>query len=82
MSEIVKSYAGWSFDDIVFDNRNKEYGAYQLRKLSPKNSAIGLIAAVSFTLLFIIGTFIDWSFLGNKEEEFVETTVTLAEPPP
>lgn len=32
--------------DVVFENRNKEYGAYQLRKLAPKATNIGLAIVV------------------------------------
>src|SRR5690606_36926234 len=34
--------------DVVFENRNKSYGAYQLRKLGPKatNTAMAIVAAV------------------------------------
>jgi protein TonB len=35
-----------SFDDIVFENRNKEYGAYELRKRYPKRGTIALIISL------------------------------------
>jgi protein TonB len=40
-----------SFDDIVFEHRNKEYGAYELRKRYSKRGTIAL--AVSLFVLFI-----------------------------
>lgn len=87
MAEIAKSSGGYPhnavFNDIVFDNRNKEYGAYILRQLTARNAGIGLVVAASMGILIVIAGSIDWSALKPKEEEkIVETTVTLAEPPP
>lgn len=39
-----------SFEDIVFENRNKEYGAYELRKRYSKRGSIALIMA--FCIMF------------------------------
>jgi protein TonB len=81
--EQEKSFTGWSFDDIVFFNRNQAYGAYQLRKERARNSVIGLLVTVGVSLLLIGSSFIDFSFLKSKaKDETIETTVTLAEPPP
>lgn len=41
------------FQEVLFENRNKEYGAYQLRKLYPKHLERGLIISVSLFLVFI-----------------------------
>ena len=81
MSE-TNNYLNWSMDDIVFDGRNKEYGGYELRKITPKHIRTGLIVAVSITALLVLASYIDWSFLEkSKEEEVVETNLTLMEPP-
>ena len=40
-----------SFDDIVFKDRNKSYGAYDLRKRYSKRGSIAL--AVSLFILFV-----------------------------
>ena len=37
--------------DVVFANRNKEYGAYDLRKFAPKATNMGLLAIVSVVLV-------------------------------
>jgi len=37
--------------DVVFANRNKEYGAYDLRNFAPKATNIGLLAIVSAVLV-------------------------------
>ncbi|HNR42882.1 MAG TPA: energy transducer TonB, partial [Bacteroidales bacterium] len=43
------------FDDIVFENRNKEYGAYRLRKKYKRNVIISmLIAVIIFSTAIII----------------------------
>ncbi|MBS1624021.1 MAG: energy transducer TonB [Bacteroidetes bacterium] len=81
--EQSKSFQGWSFDDIVFYNRNQQYGAYQLRKEKARNSIIGLLITIGVAGVLIAGSFVDLSFLKSKpKEEVVETTVTLTEPPP
>jgi len=81
--EQVKSFLGWSFDDIVFLNRNQAYGAYQLRKERARNSILGLLITIGVCGVLIGSSFIDFSFLKSKpKEETIETTVTLAEPPP
>ncbi|MFN8258619.1 MAG: energy transducer TonB [Bacteroidales bacterium] len=37
-----------SFDDIVFENRNKNYGAYELRRKYSKRGTIALLIAFTF----------------------------------
>lgn len=41
--------------DIIFDGRNKQYGAYQLRKNYNKRLAVAIAAMFGFTLLAIAG---------------------------
>lgn len=43
-----------SFDDIVFENRNQEYGAYELRKKYSKRGTIALAISL-FLLFFAVG---------------------------
>lgn len=73
--------------DVVFDGRNKAYGAYELRKLSPKATNIGLFSAsIVFVLLLLSPAIARWIGvdLGKNEpvEQIIETEVTLSEPPP
>jgi len=35
-----------AFDDIVFEDRNKEYGAYRLRKRYNRNVTIALLIGI------------------------------------
>jgi protein TonB len=46
-----KNYPG-SFDDIIFENRNKEYGAYDLRKNYAKRGNVAL--SVSLFVVFVL----------------------------
>lgn len=73
--------------DVVFEGRNKEYGAYDLRKLSPKATNIGLVSAsAAFVLLLMaptIAKMIGFNSGGDEvEERIIETEVVLSEPPP
>jgi periplasmic protein TonB len=53
-----------AFDDIVFEFRNKEYGAYKLRKKYNRNVIIALIIG-----LFIMSTAIIAPYLNTKAAE-------------
>ena len=47
------NYAYKTFDDIVFEGRNREYGAYLLRKVYTRNLWKGLVTAISLFMLFL-----------------------------
>lgn len=74
-----------SMDDIVFEGRNKEYGAFQLRRLYDKHMTRAMIIGI---LLFILAVSSPQiirmikGFLPDTNEELVMKEVTLAEPPP
>jgi periplasmic protein TonB len=53
-----------ALDDIVFENRNKEYGAYTLRKKYNRNVIIALIIGI-----IIIGTAVIAPYLNAKAAE-------------
>ena len=53
-----------AFDDIVFENRNKEYGAYSLRKKYNRNVVIALIIGI-----LILGTAVIAPYLNAKAAE-------------
>jgi len=74
-----------SLDDIVFEGRNKAYGAYLLRKLYSTHITKAAIIATVLFFLFISVPLIAKLVEGEEEEEVVERIVTqvdLAEPPP
>ncbi len=56
--------------DIVFDGRNKEYGAYQLRKSYNKRLSIALISTASVCILLFAGYILANSL--NKERKSKE----------
>jgi len=72
--------------DVVFDGRNKEYGAYDLRKIAPKATSIGLaIASIAFVVLLMAPAIARWLGIesgGESVEQIIETEVVLSEPPP
>lgn len=47
----MKTKNTWNFDDIVFEHRNKNYGAYQLRKTYGKRTFL----SISIASLCMIG---------------------------
>ncbi|MBY0426383.1 MAG: TonB family protein [Cytophagales bacterium] len=73
-----------SLDDIVFENRNKSYGAYFLRQVYEKNIRIAAIIASTIFVLAIAGPLI-YKLLKPKEEEIYRpkmVDVTKLEAPP
>ena len=71
-------------NEIVFDGRNKEYGAYLLRKLYSKRVNIAFIIAAA-GIAFFVSLPLILELMGNKNTEAVhqqEVEVTLTEPPP
>ncbi len=74
-----------SMDDIVFDGRNKAYGAFQLRRLYDKHMTRAMLVGILFFLLAVSSPQIIRlikGFLPEKENELIMKEVTLAEPPP
>lgn len=69
-----------AFIDILFDGRNKEYGAYQLRKSYNKRVATALIVTGSFILLLFLGSALA-NALDKKDNSLlpVEQIVELTE---
>lgn len=64
--------------DIVFEDRNKEYGAFELRKQSSRRHLMALISTVVlFTLALVAPTLIE-KMIPEEEEAMVEVA-TLAD---
>lgn len=72
--------------DIVFEGRNKEYGAYQLRKDNVKNTNKAvIIGCLLFSLAIaspIIAKYLSGFVPEDKKEKDKLTEVVLASPPP
>lgn len=74
-----------TWDDIVFERRNKEYGAYVNRKNYSKYVLIALGITVVVLLLVLAGPALAEllkSARGPEEPKLKEMTVTLDQPPP
>jgi len=72
-----------SFDDIVFENRNKSYGAYELRKKYTKRGTIALAISV-FILFSAVGVPLIASIMKNDiYRKYIEnnTVVTMTNVP-
>src|SRR6478735_10337503 len=82
----INDFSHSSFDDIVFEGRNKGYGAYQLRKLQARDVFFALLLG-SFILSAIVFGPLVWSKYFNKNNgpkvtEEVAVELTLANLPP
>jgi protein TonB len=87
MNEGKTSYT--QIDDLVFDGKNKAYGAYQLRKAKEKNAAYAALTGMLIILaLYLIPFIIALHFTDRSvdEERTVEVVATpyseLVNPPP
>jgi protein TonB len=77
--DILKS----SLDDIVFEGRNKAYGAYVLRKLYNKHLTRGSLLGILFFLLLTFSPYIAGKLSEIGEvDELAMKEVVLSEPPP
>ena len=56
------------FDEIVFENRNKEYGAYRLRKKYNRNLLIAMIIGIIILGTAIIAPYINAKVLENQQK--------------
>jgi protein TonB len=71
--------------DVVFADRNKAYGAYDLRKQNPKNTSKALvIGIVVFVFLISFQTILNFisGFIPKAQEKVKITNVVLQPPPP
>ncbi len=79
----VKPDSNMTLDDFVFANRNKEYGAYQLRKTYPWTATRALvIGTVVFVLATIAPSAIAFLTPEAKEEAMIEVDLMKLAPPP
>jgi protein TonB len=82
-----------NFDDIVFEIRNKEYGAYVLRKNYSRNVIISLLIGIIILATTIITPYLNANALENRQkraerqveiklENLDKPNETVAPPPP
>lgn len=82
---VHRSESELHFDDIVFENRNKSYGAYQIRNIYNSYLLRAILAAVIVFSGALLSPKIVSLFKSEEpvqEEEIKITEVILAEPPP
>lgn len=80
------SLANQSLDEIVFENKNKSYGAYFLRKKYPDYVKYSLFGVVALATILLVGPFIYHKYIKEKPKEVekkkVEVDLTTIEIPP
>lgn len=64
-----------SLDDIVFENRNKEYGAFELRTNERSNLLKSFLFGLLF-ILFIVGGIFTYNTVFNRQEK-TETVIDV-----
>jgi protein TonB len=73
----MSKYTGVSMDDMVFEGRNKAYGAYELRQINYRYALISLAIAISTYLLVVLLSQVEFKFMQKNNEEIdvsVKTT--------
>lgn len=76
---------GKDWTNIVFEGRNKAYGAYKLRQDNPKTTLVALMLGVVCIGLAFGGSFAFKSIFGekfNRDKDVEEVSVTEVELPP
>ncbi len=82
-----------AFDDIVFEDRNKEYGAYKLRKKYNRTVLFSLVIGIIILSTAIIAPYLNAKALENRQkkaerqveiklENLDQPNETVAPPPP
>jgi protein TonB len=81
-----------AFDDIVFEDRNKEYGAYRLRKRYNRTVLVAMLVGIIILSTAIITPYINAKAVGNRKAkaelqveiklENLEAPENVAPPPP
>jgi protein TonB len=66
-----------SFDDIVFENRNKEYGAYRLRKKYSRNVIIALLIGIVLIGTAVITPYLNAKAVTRKQQQREERQVEI-----
>ena len=61
--------------DLVFENRNKAYGAYELRKTYNKRITTALLITAGVALLIFLASFIAKTINANKAQLDIKEVV-------
>ena len=65
--------------DIIFEGRNKEYGAYELRKTYNRRLMIALIGMAALCVLLFVGYILANTISSGEEKAIVVQDVQLEE---
>ena len=68
-----------SLIDVIFDGRNKEYGAYELRKTDSQRTKVALSATIAVVTLALCGATLANSFKKNERQNNETTGIVLTE---
>lgn len=79
MADDVKYDYTPTLDEIVFENRNKEYGAYDLRSRYPKILTRSFLIGTLVFILIALGPFIVMKIKQMNAKEAVKTDMNLVE---
>ncbi len=79
MADDVKYDCTPTLDEIVFEKRNKEYGAYDLRTRYPKILTRSFLIGTLVFILIALGPFIVMKIKQMNAEEAVKTDMNLVE---
>lgn len=79
------AYQHQTFDDIIFEGRNRKYGAYALRSAIPFHTYTGVIL-IATAITLILGARMVYKLINRMDEpaipEYTLETISLSEPPP
>jgi len=67
------------FDEIIFENRNKEYGAYDLRKSYNSTASISIVGGIAFCVVLVVAFSISTE-KGTATEPPVSVVITMIDP--
>lgn len=65
--------------DLIFEDRNKEYGAYELRKTYNKRIGMALIITASVALLALVGSILASTLKSGDDDQVEIKEVTIQE---
>lgn len=65
------------FDEIIFENRNREYGAYDLRKRSSSVTSFSILLAVAICVTFVTVSFITTESAAGTTAELTSVVAVL-----
>jgi len=71
------NYSNTSMLDMVFEHRNKAYGAYVLRRDSNKTTKQAILSILSVLTVFCLGNFIRENINAHKKSGYVPNTVFI-----